>query len=185
MPNAAMLRSTVKGWGADLELRNRPGVPREINRESVLTSGGDDYDKIPRQTPRVEILVSTEHKKLTPVFGTACPPKGLSGVVRRLAFRFSEGKKAHWMLLLFADRVDVVESAVSGMLRGHSHNPFKEMGLRAEFRKGGFFSRFGHGRADTKRWAQQSLLLATVGGAAVLLYRSRHNKNDQERLRSA
>jgi hypothetical protein len=100
-------------------------------------------------------------------------------MIRRLAFRFSEGKKAHWVLLLFADRVDVAESALSGVLRGRSHNPLKEMGLRAEFHRGGFTSRFGHRRADTKRWAQQFLLASALGGAGVLIFRSKRNRQNR------
>ncbi|MET8352074.1 MULTISPECIES: BBE domain-containing protein [unclassified Micromonospora] len=45
-----------------------------------------------------------DRKFLTPVFGTSCPPKGLSGVIRRYSSRrYSEGRAAHWLLLLAAD----------------------------------------------------------------------------------
>jgi hypothetical protein len=36
-----------------------------------------------------------EHKFLTPVFGTSCPPRGVSGALRKLAYRkFSEADAA-------------------------------------------------------------------------------------------
>jgi hypothetical protein len=67
-------------------------------------------DDLPEQQPvRVEILHSTERPGLTPVFGTAVPPSGLSGVMRRRAFRHSENDLRHWLMLLAADRVNVVE----------------------------------------------------------------------------
>jgi hypothetical protein len=46
---------------------------------------------------------SIEHAMLPPVFGTTCPPKGLSGVIRRHAYaKYSEARAAHWLLLLAA-----------------------------------------------------------------------------------
>jgi hypothetical protein len=166
------LKSRVHGWGADLDARNRAGVPREKNSQSVTEiRGAEEYERIPQQLPRVEILKSTEHKRITPVFGTACPPHGLSGVLRRFAFRFSEGQKIHWMILLFADRVDVLESGLSDLVRGRLQNPISEYGLGVEFRRGGFKNRFGHNRADTKRLGQQIFLGLFVIGTAALVRR--------------
>jgi hypothetical protein len=178
MSTARILKSEVPGWGADLDLKNRPAVPREANRESVLDQHGGDYDRIPRQVPRVKILVSSEHLKLTPVFGTSCPPHGLSGKLRELAFRFSEGKKAHWLILMAADRVDVVESALANLIRLRSHNPLAEMGIKTEFRRGGFFSRFGHHRADTRRWRQELLLGGVVIAGGVWAIRALLRRRD-------
>lgn len=42
----------------------------------------------------------------TPVFGTACPLRGPSGLVRRAAYRYPEHLARRWILLLFADRVE-------------------------------------------------------------------------------
>lgn len=47
--------------------------------------------------------------QLTPVFGTAEPPSGLSGVLRRLAYRIPDHRASHWAALLIADRIDVLE----------------------------------------------------------------------------
>ena len=45
---------------------------------------------IQQQVARVKIHKSIEHGKLTPVFGTSCPPKGLSGLIREVDV-FSQG----------------------------------------------------------------------------------------------
>lgn len=99
-------RSQIPGWGADLDRRKRPAVPME----QAPREDDAHWDVPEAQVPTVEILHSIERPGLTPVFGTACPPKGLSGKLRRIAFRRSESDVRHWMMLLMADRVDVVES---------------------------------------------------------------------------
>jgi hypothetical protein len=43
---------------------------------------------------------------MPPVFGTAVPLHGLSGLVRRAAYRYPDHMMRHWTMLLFADRVD-------------------------------------------------------------------------------
>ena len=45
-----------------------------------------------------------------PAFGAALPARGLSGVVRRAAYRIPERRPARWVLLLAADRIDVLET---------------------------------------------------------------------------
>ena len=61
----------------------------------------------------VEILHSMERPGITPVFGTSTPPRGVSGRMRRRAFRRSESDIRHWMMLLAADRVNVVEGLLA------------------------------------------------------------------------
>ncbi len=58
------------------------------------------------QSAKTEILKSTERPYLSAVFGTKIPPSGLSGALRRKAYKFSENKLRRWLLLIFADRVD-------------------------------------------------------------------------------
>lgn len=105
-------------WGADLEPGRRPGVPKERNRENGSSGHSSHWARIPRQKPAVKILQTVERPALTPVFGTKCPPRGLSGLLRELAFGYSEDKLRHWMLLVFADRVDMVEGWVEDLFRG-------------------------------------------------------------------
>src|SRR5205085_11253973 len=116
VPDSDFLRATIPGWGADLDPANRPAVPKE-NLVPPATNGAH-WEFPERQVPKYDREKSTEHKFLTPVFGTSCPLKGLSGVIRRFAYTYSEGRAAHWLLLVLGDRVDVVESLVTSALRG-------------------------------------------------------------------
>ena len=167
MATASELKAQIPGWGADIDLKNRPGVPRE---KTPPHGTGAHWEEPEQQIPTVKILVSTEHKGLTPVFGTSCPLKGVSGWVRELAFKFSEGQKIHWLMLLVADRIDVLESSLESILTMNMHNPLSEMGLGSELkRKGGFTSRFGQHRADVKRQKRELMLLLGVGAGTYLL----------------
>jgi len=65
-----------------------------------------------RQRPTVPVLVSVDVGGLTPVFSTAVPPRGLSGVMRRRAYDIPEHQARRWLMLLLADRVDVWENRV-------------------------------------------------------------------------
>jgi hypothetical protein len=147
-PSRSELEQRIPGWGADLDPKNRPAVPKE---RWVAGKTGAHWDFPERQVPRWERERTPEHKFLTPVFGTACPPKGLSGVVRRYAYKYSEGRSAHWLLLMLADRIDVVESLVGATLRGQPDNFLAEYGLAAELKRNGVRSRLGRHRADVKR----------------------------------
>jgi hypothetical protein len=46
------------------------------------------------------------NKVMPPVFGTAVPLRGLSGVVRRLAYRLPDHYPSHWLLMMVGDRVE-------------------------------------------------------------------------------
>jgi hypothetical protein len=125
------LADRIKGWGSDLDPAKRPGVPRdkapELGPETL-------YPPLPQQEPRFRIHKSTEHARLTPAFGTSCPPSGLSGLLRDVGYKFSEGRLARWLTLIAADRVDVVEGLVSDLAHGHIPNIPKEMGWKSEMR---------------------------------------------------
>jgi hypothetical protein len=43
--------------------------------------------EVPQQVADVAVLVSVDVGALTPVFSTAVPPRGLSGLMRRRAYR--------------------------------------------------------------------------------------------------
>jgi hypothetical protein len=65
MNTPSILKAKVPGWGADLDSKNRPGVPREKNSESVTDLRADrEYDLVPRQRSSVEVLVSSEHLRM-------------------------------------------------------------------------------------------------------------------------
>ena len=126
------LDEKIIGWGADLNPSKRPGVPRDkapdIGVETLYVNG------IEQQIPRHKIFRSTEHMRLTPVFGTSCPPSGLSGAIRDFAYTYSEGRMTHWLLLLLADRINVFEEIGSDLMSGHVPNIWKEMGLASELK---------------------------------------------------
>ncbi len=125
------LSNRINGWGADLDPANRPGVPMD---KAPLAGIELLYPNIEMQISDVEVLKSVEHQMMPPVFGTTCPPKGLSGMLRRFAFRSSEGQFTHWLTLMLADRVDMVEHDLSDLLKGKVPNLYKEMGLASEWK---------------------------------------------------
>jgi hypothetical protein len=109
-PSPDELRARIPGWGVDLDPADRPSVPRLQPHEDLTGARWEFPERQPEQGQRER---SIEHAFLTPVFGTTCPARGLSGAMRKLAYRrWSEARAAHWLMLLLADRVDVVESKV-------------------------------------------------------------------------
>jgi hypothetical protein len=168
------LRRRIPGWGADLDPKDRPSYPQEQLDPARSGAHWTFPDRQPERWPRER---SIEHQMLPPVFGTSCPPRGLSGAIRRFAYaKYSEARAAHWLLLLAADRVDVVESRVEALLRGHPDNPVTESGIRSEFTHGGIRSRVGQGRADVNHQPLDLLVAGApwlvLGGAAVLAVRA-------------
>jgi hypothetical protein len=151
------LRARIPGWGVDLDPKDRPSHPK---LEHLETGAHWDFpERQPEKWPRER---SMEHKFLTPVFGTASPPRGVSGALRKLSYRtFSEADVAHWLLLMAADRVDSLGSSVTSVLRGHPDNPVTETGILAERRARPVRDRFGRGRADTKHQWMDPLIVGT------------------------
>jgi hypothetical protein len=140
------LQARIPGWGADLDPKDRPSVPRERFDPELSGAHWDFPERQEEKWPRER---SNEHKFLTPVFGTSCPPKGVSGMIRKYAYkRFSEGRAAHWLLLVAADRVDSVGSHLRSFLTLRPDNPITETGVLSEFTRHGLASRLGRKRAD-------------------------------------
>ena len=144
---ADQLRARIPGWGVDLDPNDRPSVPKLQFQDGLSGAHwGETPDQQPEKWPRER---SIEHARLTPVFGTSCPPKGLSGAIRKLSYaRYSEGRAAHWLLLVLADRVDAWESHLRSFLTLRPDNPITQTGVRSEFSHHGLSSRIGTGRAD-------------------------------------
>lgn len=92
------------GYAIDADPATRPGVPRERNARDP----GAWWER-PEQQRGVELLSRQGLRAATPVFGTAQPPHGLSGLVRRAAYRVPEHRASRWALLLIGDRLDVLE----------------------------------------------------------------------------
>jgi hypothetical protein len=163
------LRARIPGWGADLDPRDRPSVPKERFDPELNGAHWEFPERQPEKWPRER---SMEHKFLTPVFGTACPPRGLSGMIRKYSYQeYSEGRAAHWLLLMLADRVDALENHLASLLTLRPDNPITETGVLAEFSHHGLSSRLGQGRADIVHHPLDPIIVGgpwlAVGGVAV------------------
>lgn len=106
----------------------RPGVPMESRPERA---DGAHWDRPERQADGDAHLVRAGLDRPTHVFGTAQRPRGLSGALRRGAYRIPEHYARHWMLLLLADRIDVAEARLSDALAGPLESAGMERGARA------------------------------------------------------
>ena len=96
-------------WGVDRRLEDRPGVPKEADPPHVV--GNAHWSSPERQNTERGSLVSPT-RPLTPVYSSANPPRGLSGVIRRAAYHYPEYKPRRWLMLMLADRVDALEHNV-------------------------------------------------------------------------
>ena len=140
------LRARIPGWGADLDPADRPSYPKLQFDPNLSGAHWEFPDRQPEKWPRER---SIEHQMLTPVFGTSTPPKGLSGVIRKHSYaKYSEGRAAHWLLLIAADRVDTIESAARSFLTLRPDNPLTETGVLSELTHHGLRSRLGRNRTD-------------------------------------
>jgi len=177
-PDSEELRRTIPGWGVDLDRADRPSYPKEEFQET-----GAHWEFPERQPERMPREKSTEHKFLTPVFGTAQPLRGLSGAIRRFAYTFSEGQTAHWLLLMAGDRVDVLEGRVSAALTGRPDNVISETGVIREFKDGAYRTRFGQHRADLKHQPIDLLMWAApyvaIGGGLYMASKALSGKRDR------
>jgi hypothetical protein len=124
--------SHIRGWNIDSDPRNEPTYP-------MKNYTGDDhkrlnYERPPQQEPTVEVLHSNERPSLSAVFGTTVPPHGISGAIRRFAFRYSEGSFGHWFPLILADKINVLEGYFDDFGKGKVPNVFAEHGIKSEWK---------------------------------------------------
>jgi hypothetical protein len=159
MQHTANDPSQIKGWGVDADPRNDPTYPMKHRDDGE--HAGYSWERPPQQPIDTEILHSIERPNVTSVFGTSTPPSGLSGVIRRIAFRYSESSYGHWLPLMLADRVSVVEGVLGDLKHGHVPNVFAELGWKAEWK---------HNRSSLVRRILVRVVLIT---AAVAYFRSR------------
>ena len=168
--SAAALMARIPGWGADLDPKDRPSFPRE--HPGIETGAHWDFPE--RQQEKWPRERSIEHAILPPVFGTSTPPKGASGAIRKYAYKYSEARAAHWLLLIAADRVDAWEHHLRSLATLHPDNPLTETGVLSEFSRHGFRSRAGKRRADVShQWIDPVLVagpwvLAGLGAVAAV-----------------
>jgi hypothetical protein len=152
--------STIPGWGVDADPKNDPTYPyRDRSKDPGLSM---NWDRPVQQHQDVEVLQSIEYLHTPAVTGTALPPRGLSGAMRRAAFRWSESNWLHWLILMGADRVNVVEGLVDDLAHGKVPNIPAEMGARSEWQ---------HNRKGFV--VKAAVVLGLAAGAAALTRRSR------------
>jgi hypothetical protein len=156
------LRARIPGWGADLDPADRPSHPK---LQYAPESTGAHW-RFPDRQPGAEGRErSIEHAFVTPVFGTAQPLNGPSGLIRRLAYRrFSEARLAHWLLLIAGDRVDAWGSHLRSFASLHPDNPVTETGVLSELSAGGT-SRSG--RSDRRHQLLDPIVVAGPWVAAA------------------
>ena len=169
MKNGLIDPATVPGWGVDADTENDPTYPyRDRSRDEGLTK---NWERPPQQKSDVEILQSIEHIRRPAVFGTSTPPSGVSGMIRRGAFRWSESNWMHWLLLMGADRINVVEGVVQDLTRGKVPNIPAEMGVKSEW-------------AHNKRGlATKVAVMGVVSAGLFFAFRSRSGGKGDDRER--
>jgi hypothetical protein len=159
------LRERIPGWGADLDPKDRPSYPKLQFQDDLTGAHWDFPERQPEKWPRER---SIEHKFLTPVFGTAQPPTGVSGAIRKLSYaRYSEGRAAHWLLLMLADRVDAWENHLKSFATLRPDNPITETGVRSEFTHHGLKSRIGTKRTGLVHQPLDPIIIAGPWVAAA------------------
>jgi hypothetical protein len=122
----------IPGWGVDANPKNNPTYPMKN------WTGADhnrlNYERPEQQPVNIELLQSIERPRVTSVFGTSTPPEGISGSIRRFAFKYSESTYKHWVPLVLADRIDVFQGIVDDLKKGTIPNIFAERGWQAEWK---------------------------------------------------
>ncbi len=147
--------STIPGWGVDADPANDPTYPMRNRTNDV----GDDaaWQRPTLQDVQVPILQSNEYLRRPAVVGSSTPPSRLSGTIRAAAFRWSESNWLHWLLLLGADRVNVIEGVIDDLSHARLPNIPAEMGIKSELR----FNKLG--------FAKKAAIGAGLAGLAIAL----------------
>lgn len=132
MDNTQDKYAHIKGWGIDADPKNDPTYP-------MKTRTGQEHDGYSWQRPTqqkvdIEVHHSVERPNLSAVFGTSVPPSGISGMIRRLAYKRTENQYSRWLPLMLADRVNMVEGVVQDLLHGHVPNIIDEKGLKSDWK---------------------------------------------------
>ena len=154
----------IPGWGIDADPKNDPTYPMKHRTEDAHS--GANWERPPLQTPDRETLMSIERPNLTAVIGNSVPPSGLSGMIRRFAFTYSENRYRHWLPLILADRINVVEGIIDDLAHGHVPNIFAEKGYPAQW------------KYDRKGLVKKLATVAAITGGLVYWLASSSKKKD-------
>lgn len=159
MQNTQDTATRANGRGVDADPKNDPTYPM---RHRIPAEEAHSGWRSPIQQPLdVEVLRSIEYPAMPAVFGTSTPPAGLSGMIRRAAFRYSESSYLHWLPLVLADRINVVEGIFGDLGRARLPNSFVEKGGKARW------------RYDRRSLVGGTLVRAAIAAALVAYARGR------------
>lgn len=161
MKNSVENYKEIKGWGIDADPLNEPTYPMK-NKEAEGNAAL--WERPIQQQPSVEILHSNERPNLSAVFGETIPPQGLSGALRRYAFKYSESRYRHWLPLLLADRINEIEGVVQDIKDGKFPNLVAERGWKARWQFG------------KKKILKDAAIGIGIGLAAYVLLKSKANR---------
>ena len=167
MNEIASARPRPDGWGIDADRDNDPTYP--IRRRLDTAEEHSGWTRPAQQQTDIEVLRSIERPDVTAVFGTSTPPSGLSGLIRRAAFAYSESSYLHWLPLVLADRINVVEGILDDVRRGRLPNTFAEAGGRAQW------------RYNRRRVVDRLLFSAAVAGISLTSVRAYRTANRAKR----
>jgi hypothetical protein len=104
----------VSEVAVDTSIARRPGHPMEREPEPIANA---HWLKPDRQPPQAGVLMDPSRTELTATFGTEHPPRGVSGMLRRAAYKLPDYRARRWALLIFADRVDALEAKLVRTLK--------------------------------------------------------------------
>ena len=154
--------SHIKGWGIDRDTKNDPTYPMKKRTDEEIE--GYTWERPEQQPVNIDVLKSVERPNIPAVFGNTLPPSGLSGVIRRLAFKYSESSYGRWLPLVMADRINVFEGYIDDLKNGIIPNVFAERGWNAEWK-------------HNRKGFIQKAAVAGIAAVGVYLFLTR-NKRD-------
>ncbi len=158
--------SHIKGWGIDADKENDPVYP--MKHRNNAEHQGYSWERPPLQHCDTEILKSVERPNLTAVYGSTAPPSGLSGKIRRMAYKYSESSYGRWLPLVLADRIGMVEGIIDDFKHGIVPNIPAERGWGAEWK---------HNR---RNFVLNVATVAVITGAVVAYALSKKKKDEFE-----
>jgi hypothetical protein len=154
-------QTRVNARGVDADPKNDPTYPMRHRIGAEEARSG--WRRPVQQPVDVEVLRSIEYPDMPAVFGTSTPPAGISGMIRRAAFRYSESSYLHWLPLVLADRIDVVEGVLDDLMHARIPNAFAEAGGKARW------------RYDRRDLVGKMLLQVAIAAVGIALVRGRLN----------
>ena len=92
-------------WGIDRDPERRPGRLRADPMPMPNVRFPPDRQQNESSVPKH----GRPGKPFPPVFSSAMPLHGLSGVIKRFAYSMPDHKPAHWLTMMLGDRVESME----------------------------------------------------------------------------